>query len=1028
MRTLDGRLLADLNDNLPANITGSVDSILISSIDENATTYSLFPERINVAPYISSSIFNTSTPQIKPIQFNEPNRQIMFVDAQGVVKVAIGSSFTLRLIGEQPPILNIENGIPTTYFDQTLLTYEWQKDGAAFLSDTDKQRPNSNITVGGVKGNELVFTNISAKFAGTYACVVSNDIGSTESEQVIVEVYNPDIEDIFYKNLVENPYGKTGVDGWSGDSEFTTGRLSNTKFKNFSQPWNLDLFGYSIDMMYPRPYHINTYHIKNSSFSQDLLQEGYYFTRERFKYALKDGKATIKATYDVDLTSIQEYIQGSIYGIDGVRAVFGCYIGNAITKYRVTMLNALITKRSSKYSLLPNIMRLNILNCLLAGTPKRDEEIRVTIQEFDNETPLLSNGTEPGHIVYDAWTKIDKNPQLNTVKASDLSPGGTEADKIIVTANSTALYPTASYAPTYGQFVEFNRHVISKLNFKTTKVRINITFDANHDVLTTTARNHLDNSDECFEFVPWEWIQKVNHWPYQSKDFETKNDGSHWDVDGYNTTILNIPKSEPDRYATLLGFPRAMVTGVNLVLLPIEQATPNKSQYYTDTILSPISSEQVYPKLEPGSTEVTKLGAYISTLISEGYDYEIVGTYVRNRWNQPTSNRFEDFGNGDLTTRTSVYNFKYDKNAKPVNPEPFNFSTSVIDSNSSTTVNLPSGGSNSGVWRVTPMSSADPALSITNNPTEEIIVIYNSGSNKSLVNSNLNQVVGNIQSRLLQFGKNYITEIPTSFVTQSFTKRDYLVNMGFYLNLEGEDRGIVSTNTTALNNEDDWKRLVSTQQANYYYRVLPELGKAINSSVYTPNIKNGQHIVYSSGAAAGFRSSNTYFKNHNFVNLSDSFDTLFTRQSTIEGSENNPLVITSTFDYVTLGSAGDPKVAEEVVYQQIASSINISDYTYKKDNNTTVNALTPGLSRNTVEYTIDQYQESRQVGSITFTDYHTVVTGSYTGYTKTMDKVKLNEVESNGPYTPSAIIFPDRKKIIYFLYAHEDNYTQEKAP
>lgn len=1027
MRTLDGRLLADLNDNLPANITGSVDSIATLSIDENATNYALFPERINVAPYISSSIYNTSTPQIKPIQFNEPNREAMFIDAQGVVKVAIGSSFILRLIGEQPPILNIENGIPTTYYDQTLLTYEWQKDGATFISDADKQRPDSSVTVGGIKGNELLFTNVSPRFAGTYACVVSNDIGSTESEQVLIEVYNPDIEDTFYKNLIDNPYGKTGVDGWSGDSEFTTGRLSNSKFKNFSQPWNLDLFGYSVDMMYPRPYHINTYHIKNSSFSQDILQEGYYFTRERFKFVSKEGKTTIKATYDVDLTSIQEYIQGSIYGIDGVRAIFGCYIGNAISRFRVTALNALVTKRSTKYTLLPSVMRLNILNCLLAGTPKRDEEVKVTIQEFDNETPLLSNGTEPGYTIYDVWTKVDKNPLLANAKASDLSPGGTAADKIIVTANSTALYPTSSYAPTYGQFVEFNRYVINKLDFKTNKIRINITFDANHDVLTTTARNHLDNSDECFEFVPWEWIQKVNHWPYQSKDFETKNDGSHWDVDTYNTTLLNIPRSEPDRYATLLGFPRAMVTGVNLVLLPIERATPNKLQYYTDTILSPISNELIYPTLEAGTAESTKLATYISTLVSEGYDYEVVGTYIRNRWNQPTSNRFEDFGNGDLTTRTSIYNFKYDKTAKPVNPEPFNFSTSVIDSNAPSTVNLPSGGP-AGVWRVKPMSSADPALSITNNPTEEIIVIYNSGSNKSLVNSNLNQVVGNIQSRLLQFGKNYITEIPTSFVTQSFIKRDYLVNMGFYLNLEGEDRGTVSTNTTASNNEDDWKRLVSTQQASYYYRVLPEIGKAISGSIYTPNIKNGQHIVYSSGAAAGFKSYNGYFKNHNYTDLSNTFDTLFTRQSTIEGSGTNPLVITSTFDYVTLGSAGDPRVAKEVVYQQIARRIDTDDYIYKKDNNNTVNALTPGLSRNAVEYTTDQYQESRQVASITFTDYHTVVTGSYVGYTKTMDKVKLNEVESNGPYTPSAIIFPDRKKIIYFLYAYEDNYIQEKAP
>ena len=66
-RGLDGRVIADLNDNKPAFITSSVVMPSKTSYNENLTTYTLLQELINYPPYFETSVFNASEPVIKPI-------------------------------------------------------------------------------------------------------------------------------------------------------------------------------------------------------------------------------------------------------------------------------------------------------------------------------------------------------------------------------------------------------------------------------------------------------------------------------------------------------------------------------------------------------------------------------------------------------------------------------------------------------------------------------------------------------------------------------------------------------------------------------------------------------------------------------------------------------------------------------------------------------------------------------------------------------------------------------------------------
>ena len=1006
MRTLDGRLLADLNDNVPALITGSVDSLSTSSIDENTTSYVLLPERINAIPFISTSIYNSSTPQIKPIQFNDPDKQNLFIDAQGVVKVAVGTNFTFKLKAQQPPIYNIENGVPTIYNDQTKLVYLWQKDGTDITLDQDQLRPNSAVRVQGQYGEELAFTNVSPKFTGTYVCIVSNDIGSTESEQITLEVYNPDIEDSFYKNIIANPYGKDGTDGWSSpDQELLVDRLSNTDFKNFSQPWSVDLFGYSKDMMYPRPYHINTYHIRNSSFAQDLLQEGYYFTRERFKYKAKDGKSIINASYDVDLTNVQDYIQGSIYGIDGVRAIFGCYIGNAISRFRTTLLNALITKRSSKFALLPSRPRLDIINVLLAGVPLLNEEVKVVVTEYDNETPLLStiNGESyPGYAMYDPWT----NTLRNTSGPYDIAagiPGAVNVPKfgndvkIVNAIQAGLLYPTENFVPTYGQYSQFNRLVIDKLNFKTNKIRINLYFEAYHDVLSVINKDHVDNSDECFEYVPWDWIQLPFHWPSTPIDFAIDPiSNNHISIDWYNQTVLNIPREEPFRYATQLGQPRAMATGFNLVLFPLEPTSTAKTDYYTKTILAPIDQVQQYPELETGTTITSEVGTYLGSI--SDYDYEIIGVHVSNRYNLPFAlpNSSEFYkAQGGVASRTTITTYKYNKTHSVTFPEALNFTSSI--------------------WQ---------PYSLSTNPDFEVIlptfnrytVIYNTTSG-DVFNANLPQVMGNIETNLIKYTNNLITDVPATFSTASVIKQQYLPNMGIALVLAGEDYGVATT--TSFQSKDvllqDWRQFnTSAGTTTYDYTLLKKIDAPSTNTAFVQNTKPSQHFIYNNDFSSSWTAGSNlqYSPADSKLNLSDRF--IFTSESIYEQKRIY---------------SGSSSTQEAGSFYKIRAEQN-AQKKYLLDGQFTWVVSVNGVQRD-LRTIVEQgytptYPTLSQTGAGSSTgtgiDYIIRTSG------KSLDRVKLESVtmaRNNPINTPSAIVIPNKRKIYYFIYKYTDNVLNE---
>ncbi len=212
MRTLDGKLLADLGDKIQATTTTIIQSPEPVGIDENATEYSLFPADLNDVPVITRNLFDSSTPTIIREETHQPGQKLICLFDNNIIKVVINSSFKLAVRASQPKIFNVENGIPKMIDPSIALTYTWFKDNSVvgeFLQLTE-----GTLTV---QENQLVFTGVGADAEGTYFCQVKNDVGIISTEAITVEVHNPasTFDSFFGKNLVENSFAESSTDGWT---------------------------------------------------------------------------------------------------------------------------------------------------------------------------------------------------------------------------------------------------------------------------------------------------------------------------------------------------------------------------------------------------------------------------------------------------------------------------------------------------------------------------------------------------------------------------------------------------------------------------------------------------------------------------------------------------------------------------------------------------------------------------------------------------------------------------------------------
>lgn len=581
-RTPSGKyLIADLNDNVGAYVSASKPEQEFSSTNENLTKYSLFPYDLNGVPIFTETIFDSSEPKMvsNKAYFPGVDADVMYYDDSNIVRVAAGSSFTLKVSAQQPDILNVENGIPVIKPLDREIRYEWLVDGnlvfdvePSFLEvRPDKRKANNNV---------LEFINVTKRMQGTYTCVVTNDIGQVTSEEVTIEIMEPIRTDdpfnaFFRKNAIQNGFATDGTNSWTAIIGEVAAKPMLTKEQEAKAKLpNVPIFGHAAGEIYPHPFNIRANSIAGYK-PASLMKNGYYFTRGPLQYTAAGGTTQTAFYQDVDLSEITDYISGRVYGCKGVRAYFGCIIGNAITRFLPTVDVLGPDERNKPEFYFSDAPRISYENFSLAGPGLLEEMVTVIVQEYENATPLQSTIYEDGEekvvdnieFTDTLSTLLKQQDQFNepvlppfpTVTVSNnrvvtLPQMNSSIYKRLINLYKT-LYPNKEEYFSQGQYAEHRDVVFSKLNPRTNKIRVTINF--NFDSVRNIEIDPSIISNDMFDLEIWRK-------PYLKLI-----------LGEYNRTVLQIfQQNQSSQYRDRArneqiksgNTSRGMVTGMGLVL------------------------------------------------------------------------------------------------------------------------------------------------------------------------------------------------------------------------------------------------------------------------------------------------------------------------------------------------------------------------------------------------------------------------------------------------------------------------------
>jgi len=582
-RTLDGKyLIADLNDSEGAFVSASLpESTKLTQFNENQTEYLLFPYELNDPPVITANVFESSEPVIKSILDYKEGESSMYYDEGGVVKVVTGVSFMLKVSVRQPNVLNVENGIPTIIPQQQNLFYEWFKDGDRIIIQNEAE------TLTPINQGTLSFSNVTIAEAGAYICRISNDIGSVDTEPIQIEVLEQYItnDPLFSRNLVLNPFAVNNVDDWTTSiGGIVSKRLANKEDESeLKQPYT-NLFKHTLGAFYPRPETLHTPSARDYNIPEIIKDKGMnYFSRDVINYVMNGGTNKVVAYQDIDLTDYTDYISGKAYGCSGVKAFFGCFIGNAISRF-IPVIDILgPDERNKPENYYSNAPRISYENFALAGPGLLEESVTVIVQEFSDEEPLMSSISYPlPDGTYETPRMVSRVEFTDTLsnllktitdEESTIQPpitSATTADGITVTyppmVNKVLgvynkVYPNKLEYYTQGQYVDYNHAIFDRLNYNTNKIRITLQFDIDNIALADS-NPRTTQVNKLLELAPYDRPYIKGLVPLQRfrKDVVTvfnENQNSK-----YKDQPLEV-QVRPNEVS------KAMVTGIGLLLHPI---------------------------------------------------------------------------------------------------------------------------------------------------------------------------------------------------------------------------------------------------------------------------------------------------------------------------------------------------------------------------------------------------------------------------------------------------------------------------
>ena len=607
MRTVTGKLIADLNDNQGAFTTASLPDQPISLTNENETVYRLFPYELNDPPIFTTNIYDASSPKIvSDISYSPAKTDVMYYDQAGTVKVLAGTSFVFRVEARQPNVLNVENGIPVVIELNRELRYEWLKDNQ-LVFDTEPSFLERKLDTVKPNNNELVFSNVSARMAGRYTCIVSNDIGEVTSEAIDLVVLTPNVpEDPYFRvNLVQNGFALDSTNNWSiGLGDVTTKPFANELLERELKTPNTSVFAHTPNEIYPHPSNIRTNAVRGFRVADLLEKNASYFTRDSLQYVANGGTEQAVMYQDIDLTEITDYISGRAYGCGGVRAYFGCVIGNAISRFipTVDLIGPGVRYKSEYYYM--NAPRLSYENFVLTGPGLLEESVTVTIQEYEGATALPSIVYENGETkqvpciqITDTLSDLAQqssrfnesvNPpftgSIRMVDGVDFTPVPLSGQNARVLNIYNELYPSRYEYYSYGQYAEYKDSVIRVLNPRTNKIRVSIKFGINTSRQleinpTVTANDMADlqpSTKPYYKLVPKEFYKDVNTLVKQSNSEEYSN--------------------KPFSDIAAASVPRPMVSSLGLVLEPLTDVSVNIDSFRSNLIVVADKQQEMRPK------------------------------------------------------------------------------------------------------------------------------------------------------------------------------------------------------------------------------------------------------------------------------------------------------------------------------------------------------------------------------------------------------------------------------------------------
>ena len=585
-----------------------------TALNENETEYDLLPELVNSPPVIIKSMAEASTPQVKPsVAAGTLDGDYMYLFPDGATKVHAGVNLTLRIEAEQPKVFNVENGILEIKDPQEGLTYRWFVDGESIVSDDiDDSLRAARL----VSGSTLTITNMIPRYAGVYTCVVSNDIGGTDGGSLNLEVYNSNVDSFFYTNLVNNPNGlgedgTPSLDGWESLSgtmiakEMSRKTIGNRDKRIVVDPMNQE-FHWTKEMMFPRPYQLDGGVLQGNP----LPRIKTYITRDKYQYGINGGTNLAQIYQDIDITDLREHVRGSIYGVSGVTALISFYIGNAIYNYEPARPYLTPDERASDRNYYNGSARLSLENFVKMGPGFVKEVTSIQIEEYSNETrvPSVGEGLKPITIL-DPWNaRLGKYSNQIYYKGgegkttSDVPSEGGNVDKHLFVADE--LFPSQQDRFTYGQYAEFQRIVLDKLNPKTTKIRLIYTIKATGGlefVLNELGIKRYNITDGIFELPDWygSWqsgqlIRSANAPEEEDKPFLAIRDNYRSNLSWPDSVEQRVPKQ---------SISRAFASGFNITLIPNGSAQNNRSSvnaiYSRNTRVDGLVPSAINPNATP---------------------------------------------------------------------------------------------------------------------------------------------------------------------------------------------------------------------------------------------------------------------------------------------------------------------------------------------------------------------------------------------------------------------------------------------